>query len=99
MIIGSLFKNPKSQKHIPVKCHGDHNNGDILIKGSKGNTSTFTISKVMLVEGLRHGLLSITQLCDNGYKATFAKYGCIIVHNEKKECMFNSVRIDNICYT
>ena len=76
--------------------YDDHNKGEILGKGSIGNPSTITISNVMLVEGLRHSLLSISQLCDNGYKVTFAKDCCIIEHNEKKDCMFKGVRVNNI---
>ena len=52
--------------------YGDQNKGAILGKGSIYNPSTITISNVMLVEGLRHNLLSISQLCDNGYKVSFA---------------------------
>ena len=76
--------------------YADNNKGEILGKGSIGNPLTITISNVMLVDGLRHNLLSISQLCDNGYKVTFAKDCCMIAHNEKKDCMFNGVRVDNI---
>ena len=69
--------------------YDDHNKGAILGKGSIGNPSTITISNFMLVEGLRHSLLNISQLCGNGYKMTFAKDCCIIEHNEKKYCIFN----------
>ena len=73
--------------------YGDNNKGVILGKGSIGSPSTITISNVMLVYGLRHSLLSISQLCDNGYKVTFAKDCCTIAHNEKKDCMFNGVSV------
>ena len=50
--------------------YGDNNKGAILGKGSVGNPSTTTISDVHLVKGLKHNLLSISQLCDKGYKVT-----------------------------
>ena len=68
----------------------------ILGKGSIDNPLTITISNVMLVEGLRHSLLSISQLCDNDYKVTFVKDHCIITHNENKDCIFKGVRVSNI---
>ena len=91
----SLFSDFVTKKKGYVS-YGDHNKGAILGKGSKGNPSTITISNVMLVEGLRHSLLSISQLCDNGYKVTFAKDCCIIAHNEKKDCVFKGLRDNNI---
>ena len=50
----------------------------------------------MLVEGLRHNLLSISQLCDNGYKLSFAKDYFIIEHSKKKDYMFKDLRVSNI---
>ena len=50
----------------------------------------------MLVEDLRHNLLSISQLCDNGYKVIFTKDCCIIEHNDKKDYMFKGLRVNNI---
>ena len=76
--------------------YGDHNKDEILGKGSICNPSTITISNFMLVEGLRHNLLSVSQLFDNGYKVTFAKNCCVIEHNEKKDCMFKGFMVSNI---
>jgi len=41
--------------------YGDNNQGKILGKGVVGNPSTTTIKDVMLVDGLKHNLLSISQ--------------------------------------
>ena len=51
--------------------YGDNNKGAILGKGSVGNPSSTTISDVLSVEGLKHNLISISQLCDKGYKVSF----------------------------
>ena len=91
----SLFSDFVANKKGYIS-YGDHKKGFILGKGSICNTSSITISNVMLVEGLRHNLLSTSQSCDNGYKVTFAKDCCIIEHNEKNDCMFKGVRVSNI---
>ena len=90
----SLFIDFKAKKKGYV-TYGDNNKGAILGKGSVGNPSTTTISDVHLVEGLKHNLLSISQLCDKGYKVSFTKTCCIIEHAEQN-IVFKGVRVNNI---
>jgi len=40
------------------------------------------IDNVLFVEGLKHNLLSISQLCDIGYDVSFNKDVCIIQNND-----------------
>lgn len=92
----SLFIDFKVNKKGYVN-YGDNNKGAILDKGSIGNPSTTTtISYINLVEGLKHNLLSIIQLCDKGYKVSFTNTCCIIEHNDKKDIVFKGVRVNNI---
>ena len=63
----SLFIDFKAKKKGYV-TYGDNNKGAILGKGSVGNPSTTTISNVHLVEGLKHNVLSISQLRDKSCK-------------------------------
>lgn len=65
--------------------YGDNNKGVILGKGSVGNPSSTTIFDVILIEGLKQNLLSISQICDKGYKITFTNIYCIIEHNKNKD--------------
>jgi len=58
--------------------YGDNNNGRILGNGVIGNGSSFNIKNVMLVEGLKHNLISISQLCDKGFKVMFEPNNCFI---------------------
>ena len=44
--------------------------------GQVGNPKTLSIHKVLLVDGLKHHLLSISQLCDMGNKVTFYPKNC-----------------------
>ena len=49
------------------------NNGKcrIIGHGSLGNNSSSLIENVFLVDDLKHNLLSISQLCDKGFKMIF----------------------------
>ena len=57
---------------------GDNNKGKIIGKGTIGNKLKFSIDDVLLVDGLKHNLLSVSQLCDEGYIVRFESYMCII---------------------
>jgi len=57
---------------------GDNNKGKILGVGTISNKSSFNIKDVLLVEGLKHNLISISQLCDEGYKVVFEYNHCLI---------------------
>jgi len=66
-MIGDLTKftslKLKAEGHI---IYGDNNRGRILGRGIVGTRSSTTIENVLYLEGLRHSLLSISQLCDKG---------------------------------
>ena len=51
---------------------GDNSKVKIIATGIVGFPLT-TIKNISLVRGLKHNLLSISQLCDKGYKMTFGK--------------------------
>jgi len=58
----------KQEGHV---TYVDNNKGKILGRGTIGDKNTFFINDVLFVEGLKHSLLSISQLCDKGYQKTF----------------------------
>ena len=66
---------------------GDNNKGKIISKGTIGNKSNFFIEDVLLVNGLKHNLLSISQLCDKGYIVRFKSNACIIEKPHKNTSM------------
>ncbi|VFQ67153.1 unnamed protein product [Cuscuta campestris] len=45
---------------------GNNNKGRIIGSGTVGRDNATTVENVLLVEGLKHNLLSISQLCDRG---------------------------------
>ena len=49
-----------------------------------------------LVDGLEHNLLSISQLCDNGYDVVFGKTNCTVINKDNKSIMFNGKRVENV---
>jgi len=61
--------------------YGDNNRGRILGRGTVGTGNSTIIENVLYVEGLRHSLLSISQLCYKGYKVNFKSNGCTISHD------------------
>ena len=50
---------------------GDNNKGLIIGIGNIGNIDKPLIKDVLLVKGLKHNLLSISQMCDTGYNVSF----------------------------
>ena len=50
----------------------------VVIRKVGKNFSSF-INDVLLVDGLKHNLLSISQLCDLGYLVIFRKFDSIII--------------------
>ena len=54
------------------------------------------IKDVLLVEGLKHSLLSINQLCDRGYKITFEPDQCLIADSESTETVLVGKRVSNV---
>ena len=61
-----------------------------------GKNSSSCIDDVMLVEGLAYNLLSISQLCDKGYRVTFDSQACIIFEPNSEFVKFTRKRINNM---
>ncbi|KAI3718335.1 hypothetical protein L6452_19200 [Arctium lappa] len=74
---------------------GDNKQGHI--KGycelSKGNVS---VSKVAYVDGLKHNLISISQLCDHGFDVKFQRKYCSLLHSESGQEMLRADRKGNL---
>ena len=67
---------------------GDNNKGKVIGTGMVGNISKPLIENVLLVRGLKHNLLSISQLYDKGYKIIFEKDACLIYDINMKDILF-----------
>ena len=71
----NLFMELKAKSGGDV-TFGDNSKGHIEGIGSIGNNSSTHIENVLLVGGLKHNLLSISQLCDKGHKVIFESMCC-----------------------
>ena len=58
---------------------GDNSKGKIEGIGIIDNKSSIFIENVLLVNGLKHNLLSISQLCDKGFKVVFECMNCHVI--------------------
>ena len=58
---------------------GDNSKGKILGIGTVSMTSSLLIENVLLVEGLNHNLLSISQLCDKNFGIILIKINVVLI--------------------
>ncbi|XP_061345699.1 uncharacterized protein LOC133291453 [Gastrolobium bilobum] len=83
----------KEHGHV---SYGDNNKEKILGIEKVGNSSSTCIENVLLVDGLRHDLLSISQLCDKDFKVVFDSKCCKIESLNDGQVKFKGYRVDNI---
>jgi len=74
---------------------GRNQAGKIIGTRTIGNSS-ISINNVWLVDGLEHNLLSISQLCDNGYDVMFDKTNYTVVNKDDNSIVFKGKRIENV---
>ena len=84
---------PKKRGHV---TYGDNNNGKIIGFGKIGMSSSTPIENVLLEEGLKRSLLSVSQLCDRGYKVSFDSEKCVINHEHDKNIEHIGFRENNV---
>jgi len=82
---GDAFTWSTSNGNMMTMSHEDNNQGKILGSGDIGGKDTMIIKDVLLVDGLKLSLLSISQLCDKGYKITFEPDLCLIAYSTSRE--------------
>ena len=74
----------------------DNAKGRIIGQGNIGNDTSSLIESVLFVDGLKHNLLIISQLCDKGFKVIFKASHCIIKDIQNDETIFMGNRYDNV---
>ncbi|GAV64333.1 hypothetical protein CFOL_v3_07851 [Cephalotus follicularis] len=75
---------------------GDNNKAKICGIGSIGNKFSTLIEIVSYVVGLKHNLLSVSQLCDKGYKINFESSCCHIIDISTNVVKFIGHRQGNV---
>ena len=91
----AMFSTLKSKGRGHV-TFGDNSKGKIIGEGSIGKTSSPIIKNVLLVEGLKHNLLSISQMCDKGNHVSFDKSYCTIKNSTDNTVLFVGHRDENV---
>ena len=90
-----LFNNVTKQDLGSV-TFGDNSRARAVGIGSISFAGTTQVEQVLLVDELKHNLLSISQLCDEGNIVTFEHDKCIIRSPESKEARFVTQRRKNM---
>src|ERR1051325_5332142 len=91
----SMFQSLELKSGRDVKFGGNQK-GKIIGSGTIGNGNLSSISNVLLVEGLAHNLLSISQLSDNGYDIIFNQKSCKAISQKDGLILFYGKRKNNI---
>mgnify|MGYP000552808847 CR=1 FL=1 len=77
---------------------GDNGKGKIIGIGKVHITPSSCINNVLLVEGLKHNLLSISQFCDKGFQVVFKSSYCMIASPDINGVQFIGKRHGNIYF-
>ena len=81
----------KNDGHVTF---GDNKRGNIIGIGKVGKEPLPTIDNVLLVDSLRHNLLSVSQLCDLDYQVKFESSHCLVTKNDN--IAFVGIRQGNV---
>jgi len=83
-----------SSEHV---MFGDGAKDKIVAKGNIVKQDLSCLKDVRYIKGLKANLISVSQLCDQGYTINFSKEECIITDINKNVFMNGIRQIDN-CY-
>ena len=75
---------------------GDNAKGKIVGIGRVGKKNSTYIENILLIDGLKHNLLSVSQLCDKGNRVIFKSKECFITHMEENKVIFKGERVNNV---
>ncbi|KAL8096136.1 hypothetical protein AgCh_037185 [Apium graveolens] len=84
------------EKAGPSVSYGDGNIGKTLGYGNINLGNVIIKDVADLVSGLKHNLLSISQICDRGYHVDFFTEHCEIVSKSKEKIVLKGFRRGNI---
>src|ERR1044072_5037193 len=91
----SLFQYLQTRKNVGTVTFEGNQKGIIMREGNVGKVPHHVINKVLLVKGLKHNLVSISQLCDSGLSVSFDKDMCNVI-DKKGKTIFRAKRQGNL---
>ena len=83
-----------SPKDAVYVTFGDNVKRKIVREGKVGKSANPTIDDMLIVNGIKHNLLSINQFCDKNYKVVFEPNRCV-VYNDNECALFVGSRHNN----
>ncbi|CAL1363606.1 unnamed protein product [Linum trigynum] len=92
----SYLFNSLARKRGGKVTFGDDSQGIIVGSGNIGEIPGPVIKNVLLVEGLKHNLLSISQLCSNGNRVIFENNKCSVEQVNENKILFTGKRVNNM---
>ena len=72
-----------------IVTFGDDSKGKIVGIGNNKIGSSPLIEDVILINGLKHNLLNISQLCDKGLRVIFEDSTCDVLDKKTNTCVFS----------
>ena len=75
---------------------GDNAKRKIIGIREISNPQSLSIHHVLFVDGLKHNLLSISQLCDIGNKVTFYPKNYFVSSLDEDKEIFSGEKVDNV---
>ena len=85
-----------TKKKVGYVTFGDNVKRKIIGRGNSSNDTSSLIENVLLVDGLKHNLLSINQFCDKGFRVIFEVSHYIIKDIQNDKIIFLDHRCDNV---
>jgi len=74
----------------------DDSKGKIIGLGDIKISSSPLIENVILANGLKHNLLSISQLCDRAFKVIFDDLACNVLDRQTNACVLSDFHENNM---
>jgi hypothetical protein len=88
-----------SKSEIGNVTFGNDESGKIKGKGMLSLSNGKGKSQdVLLIDGLKHNFLSLSQMCDKGYEVVFTSKDCKIKSVNSGQVVAKGIRIDNNVY-
>ena len=91
----NFFQTLSRKENGGTVTFGDDSKGKIIGVGNVKFGNSPLIENVSLIDGLKHNLLSISQLCDKGFKVVFDS-SCCRVLDKDNSCVFVGNRENNV---
>ena len=89
MMFSSLDENVGGYSDI---IFGDNSRGKVKRIGTIAISSNHPLLKVLLFDSLKFNLLSVTRLCDFGYKCSFTKDDVVVTSLDENDHIFTGFR-------